>query len=315
MGCVIGNRKVAVIGAGCVGSSIAFALALRDAAQEIVLIDVDREKCRGEALDIRQCLPGAGIAEVYAGDYRDCADCDLIIVTAGRNRNPGESRLDMAGENVRTMRTVADSVSRYYTRGCLLIISNPVDILTFKFDEWMGLSDGAVFGSGCVLDTSRFLCCAADYLGTDAGEISGYLVGEHGESQVPVWSRVTVGGILIEEYCRKAGLPWNSDIREEIAFKTRTMGTEIIRAKGTTHYGIAACVCQIAEAVLRQRPVILPVTSTLTGEYGCRKAALSVPSLVGPAGVQQRICEKWTAEEYRGFSEAAEKMKGILRRL
>lgn len=314
-GCVIGNRKVAVIGAGFVGSSIAYALALRDVAREIVLIDINREKCNGEAMDIRHGLPSMGTADLYAGDYSDCGDCDLIIITAGRNRNPGESRLDMTSENVQVLKTVVDSIRKYYTRGCLLIISNPVDILTYKADEWMGLSNGLVFGTGCVLDTSRFVRSVADYLKLGTGVINGYLIGEHGDGQIPVWSRVTVGGIPIAEYCEAVGCIWNNDIRNEITMKTRNMGSEIIRAKGKTHYGIATCVCHIADAVINQRPTILSITSPLMGEHGCRGVALSVPSVVGPTGVQQRIREKWTPEEYRGFFDAVEKMRGILQQL
>ena len=156
-GYTIGNRKVAIIGAGFVGSSIAYALALRDIAREIVLIDKAREKAIGEAWDIRHGLPIMGTADLYAGDYSDCRDCDLIIITAGRNRRQGESRMDLACENVEIMRSVINSIKEYYTRGVLLIISNPVDILTHKASEWMNLPNGMVFGSGCILDTSRFV--------------------------------------------------------------------------------------------------------------------------------------------------------------
>lgn len=312
IGYVIGNRKVAIIGAGFVGSSIAYALALRDIAREIVLIDVAKEKTEGEAWDIRHGLPSMGTADLYAGDYPDCADCDLIIITAGRNRRAGESRLDMASENVKILRSVIGSVQKYYTRGVMLVISNPVDILTHKADEWMGLANGMVFGSGCVLDTSRFVRTVADYIGLSTGVVNGYLVGEHGDGQVPVWSRVTVGGIPINEYCSEASLPWNEQIREEIAAKTRRMGAEIIKAKGKTHYGIATCVCHLADAVLNQRPTIVSVSSQLLGEHGVRGVSLSVPSVVGPFGVQQRIRERWAPEEYRGFFDAVEKVREIL---
>lgn len=312
---LVGSRKAAIVGAGFVGASIAYALALRDIAREIVLIDINSEKCAGEALDIRHGLPSMGTADLYAGGYEDCADCDLIVVTAGRSRKPGESRLDMASENARIMKSVIDSVKQFYTGGCILIISNPVDVLTQKASEWMGLSNGMVFGTGCLLDTSRFVRCTADYLGLSTGVISGYLVGEHGDSQVPVWSKVTVGGIAIDEYCAEVSLTWNQQIRDQITAKTRTMGAEIIQAKGRTHYGIATCVCHIADAVINQRPTIASVTSPLMGEHGVRGVSLSVPSVVGPAGVQQRIREKWAPEEYREFFDAVEKMRQILERI
>jgi L-lactate dehydrogenase len=308
----VGNRKVAIIGAGFVGSSIAYALALRDIAREIVIIDTNIEKAAGEALDIRHGIPSMGTADLYAGDYSDCANCDLIIITAGRNRKPGESRLDMVNDNIAIMHDVVDSIKRYYTRGAIIIISNPVDILTYEVDEWMGLPNGIVFGTGCLLDTSRFIRSIADYVGLSTGVVNGYLIGEHGDGQVPVWSKVTVGGIPIDEYCVNVGLKWDSSIRDVISRKTKEMGAEIIGAKGRTHYGIATCVCHIADAIINQRPTIASVSSPLLGEHGVRGVSLSVPSVVGPSGVQQRIREKWAPEEYRYFFDTVEKIRDIL---
>ena len=282
-GYTIGNRKVAIIGAGFVGASIAYALALKDIAREVVLIDVFREKAEGEARDIRHGLPTLGTVDLYAGDYTDCEDCDLIIITAGRNRRSGESRLDLAVENVKAMQGVVNAILPHYTRGVVLIISNPVDILTQKVSEWMKLPNGLVFGSGCILDTSRFVRSIADYVNLSTGVVNGYLVGEHGDSQVPIWSRVTVGGIPIGEYCNELSIPWDGTVRVSIAERTRNMGAEIIKAKGRTHYGIATCVCHLADAVLNQRPTIASVSSPLMGEHGVRGVSLSVPSVVGPA--------------------------------
>lgn len=308
----VGNRKVAIIGAGFVGSSIAYALALRDIAREIVLIDVNMEKTDGEAKDIRHGIPSMGTADLYAGDYSDVADCDLIIITAGRGRKPGESRLDLTNENAKIMRSVISSIQKFYTRGVILVISNPVDILTFKATEWMSLPDGMVFGSGNILDTSRFIRTVADYLELSTGVINGYVVGEHGDSQVPVWSRLTVGGIPISEYCEDVGIKWNQDVRNEIAQKTKVMGGEIIKEKGRTHYGIATCVAYLADAIINQKPTIASVSSTLMGEHGVRGVALSVPSVVGPGGVRQRIRERWESDEYRGFFDAVEKIRETL---
>ena len=218
---IMGNRKVAIIGTGYVGSSIAYALALRDIAREIVLIDINREKTEGEASDIRHGIPSMGTADLYVGDYSDCENCDLIIITAGRNRREGESRIDLADDNVQILRNVINSLEPYYTRGVILIISNPVDILVQKASEWMKLPDGMVFGSGCMLDTSRFVRTIADYIGISTGVINGYLVGEHGDNQVPVWSHVTVGGMPIIEFCEDAEIVWNQEVRDSIAEKTK----------------------------------------------------------------------------------------------
>lgn len=312
---VVGNRKVAIIGAGYVGSSIAYALALRDIAREIVLIDIDNKKAAGEASDIRHGIPSMGTADLYAGEYSDCRNCDMIIITAGRNRQPGETRLDMTEENIKIVKSVIDSLSMHYTKGVILLISNPVDVLTQKVSEWMNLPNGRVFGTGCILDTSRFIRQIADYLEISTGVISGYIVGEHGDGQVPIWSRVSVGGVPINEYCQAVSIPWNETIKRRIEEKTRTMGLTIIQAKGKTHYGIATCVCHLADAILNQKPMIASVSSTLMGEHGVRGVALSVPSVVGPAGVQQRIREKWESEEYRIFFDAVEKMRMILQKI
>ena len=314
-GYTLGNRKVAIIGAGFVGASIAYAMALRDIAREIVIINRTKEKVIGEVKDIRHGIPSMGTTDVYVGDYPDCADCDLIIICVGRNRNPGETRLDLATDNVGIMHSVIEKLKRYYTRGIILIVSNPVDILTYKVSEWMELPDGIVFGTGNILDSSRFVRTIADYVGLSTGVVSGYVVGEHGDGQVPIWSHVTVGGIPIAEYCADVDLKWDDVVRDNIASKTRDMGAEIIKAKGRTNYGIATCVCHLADAVINQRPTIVSVSSVLMGEHGCRGVALSVPSVVGPSGVRQRIREKWAPEEYRGFFDAVEKLRETLRKL
>lgn len=314
-GYILGNRKVAIVGSGYVGSSIAYALALRDVAREIVLIDINHEKTDGEAKDIRHGLPAMGTADLYAGDYPDCADCDLIVITAGRGRKPGESRLDLTNDNVSIMRSVIRSIQNYYNRGVILIISNPVDILTYKAAEWMDLPNGMVFGSGCILDSSRFVRTIADYVELSTGVINGYVVGEHGDGQIPVWSHVTVGGIPIDEFCNESKIAWNDKVKAKITEQTKVMGSEIIAEKGRTQYGIATCVCQLADAIINQRPTIASVSSVLMGEHGCRDVALSVPSVVGPSGVQQRIREKWAPEEYRGFFDAVERIRDVLKKI
>lgn len=308
----VGNRKIAIVGAGFVGSSIAYALAICDIAREIVLIDINGEKTNGEAQDIRHGIPSMGTVDLYVGQYSDCMDCDLIIITAGRGRKPGESRLDLTNENLSITHSVVERIREFYTRGVILLISNPVDILTFKASQWLDLPNGTVFGSGCILDSSRFVRVLADYLELNTGVVNGYIVGEHGEGQVPVWSHVTVGGIPIDEYCLDLGIPWNESVRQRIAEQTRGMGAQIIKAKGKTQYGIATCVCNLADAIVNQRPTIASVSSVLLGEHGCRGVALSVPSVVGPAGVQQRIREKWAPDEYRSFFDAVEKMRNNL---
>lgn len=309
----IDNRKVAIIGSGFVGASIAYALTIRDLASEIVLVDSDSKKASGEALDIQHGIPYMGTSAVRAGDYCDCKNCDLIIITAGRNRRVGEDRLDLISDNIGTMKAVVDKIKPYYTHGVIMVVSNPVDILTYKCSEWMDLPNGKVFGTGCILDTSRLVRSIANYTNLNIEAIKCNIVGEHGSSQFPVWSRLSIAGIPMKEYCNSVGLPWSVDQKEEIYNQVKNMGAEIIADKGKTHYGIATCVCSLADAVLNQRLTVAPVTSPLQGEYGIEGVSLSIPSIVGVNGVEHRLEEKWTKEERRRLQDCADKLKRALR--
>ena len=309
----IDNRKVAIIGSGFVGASIAYALTIRDLASEIVLVDSDSKKASGEALDIQHGIPYMGTSAVRAGDYCDCKNCDLIIITAGRNRRVGEDRLDLISDNIGTMKAVVDKIKPYYTHGVIMVVSNPVDILTYKCSEWMDLPNGKVFGTGCILDTSRLVRSIANYTNLNIEAIKCNIVGEHGSSQFPVWSRLSIAGIPMKEYCNSVGLPWGADQKEEIYNQVKNMGAEIIADKGKTHYGIATCVCSLADAVLNQRLTVAPVTSPLQGEYGIEGVSLSIPSIVGVNGVEHRLEEKWTKEERRRLQDCADKLKRALR--
>ena len=311
----IHNRKVAVVGAGNVGASIAYALTIRNLATEIVLIDVDEKRAEGEALDIQHGIPYMGMSSVRCGGYKDCEDCDLIIITAGRNRRVGESRLDLAADNIKIMKNITDSLKPFYDRCPILIVANPVDILTYKCAEFMDLPDGRVFGTGDILDTSRLTRIVADYTGLNTEVVKCQIVGEHGDRQITLWSEVSIAGDPIEDYCSDVGLEWNEKIRKDIEQKVRGLGAEIIADKGKTHYGIATCVCYIADAVLNQRLTIASVSSVLKGEYGVSDVALSVPSSIGVNGVERRLEERWSDEEFAEFRKAASELKEFISEL
>ena len=311
----IDNRKVAIIGAGFVGSSIAYALTIRNLAREIVLIDIDEERAKGEALDIQHGISYMGASSVRTGTYEDCANCDLIIITAGRSRRNGETRLDMIADNIGIMRNTVTEIKKYYTHGVILVVSNPVDILTQKAVEWMGLTEGKVFGTGCILDTSRLIRRIADYTKINIEAIKCHVVGEHGDTQFPVWSKLAIAGIPMQEYCDNVGLEWGDRQREKLYTDVRAMGATIIAAKGRTHYGIATCVCSLADAILDQRLTIAPITSPLHGEYGIHDVSISIPSIIGVNGVEHHLEEKWTDEEVRRLRYSADKMKETLKQL
>ena len=309
----IGNRKVVIIGAGYVGSSIAYALTIRNLAREIILIDKNEPKAVGEALDIQHGIPYMGSSSVRCGGYEDIRDSDLIIITAGRSRRPGESRLELIQDNVLIMKSVVESIQAYYTRGTIMVVSNPVDIMTYVCDQWMGLPAGRVFGTGCVLDTSRLVRGIANYTRIHVEAVKCNIVGEHGDTQFPVWSRLAIAGVPMDEYCHNVHLAWGDAQKEDLYERVKDMGAEIIKAKGRTHYGIATCVCSLADAVLNQRLTIAPVTSTLQGEYGLSGVAMSLPSIIGVAGVEQRLEEKWSDHEYEMLEKSAAKMREAIR--
>lgn len=311
----IHNRKVAIVGTGNVGASIAYALTIRNLAREIVLINRTESRAVGEALDIQHGIPYMGMSAVRAGGYSDCSNCDLIIITTGRNRKIGETRLDLAKDNVGIIESVVAQLKPYYSRGVILMVANTVDILTYKCSELMDLPDGRVFGTGNILDTSRIVRLVSDYTGLNTEMIRGNIVGEHGDGQIPIWSSLSIAGVPIKEYCTTVGLEWNSTIRINMENRVRGLGTEIISGKGKTHYGIATCVCYIADAILNQRLTIAPVTSVLHGEYGVSGVSLSVPSIVGVNGVERRLEERWSEFEYERFISSSTNLKSFISNL
>lgn len=306
------KHKIAVIGGGFVGASIAFALAIRNFAKEIVLIDIAQDKIKGEAMDIQHGLSHLGSAFVYAGDYEDVKDADLIVITAGRNRKPGETRLNLINDNIVILRNIVENIKKYYTGSTILVVSNPVDVLTQKCAEMMGLENGKVFGSGCILDSSRLVSVLSDFTGVSNDNIKACVIGEHGDSMVVVWSKASVTGLTMEEYCKVNGIEWNEQIKEEITTNVKTMGGQIIKAKGKTHYGVAASVCYLAEAIINNEKIVASVSSPFHGEYGIEGVSLSVPSIIGAQGVEVRLIDNNSEEELKGLNDSAQALKNML---
>ena len=305
------NSKVAIIGSGFVGASIAYALTIRNLSREIVLIDEQREKAVGEALDIQHGIPYIGISNIYAGNWQDCADCGLIIICAGRGRKPGESRRDLAGDNIKIMQDIVKNITPYYSGCPVMMVSNPNDILTFEVDRLLGTDNGIVFGTGCILDSSRLVSLMAKKLSIDTDSVRGFVVGEHGEEQFPLWSRMSVAGVPIEEYCRNIGASWTEDDKNQVAERVLSMGADIIARKGKTHYGIATCVCFLTDIIINKRQNIASVTSPLCGEYGISGVALSLPSIIGANGVERRLEEHWSDKEIDAMRCSAKKLAYI----
>ncbi|MBR5479739.1 MAG: L-lactate dehydrogenase [Clostridia bacterium] len=307
-----GKSKVAIIGAGFVGSASAYAIALRQVCTELVLIDVAEDKARGEADDIKHGLPFIGQMKVYSGGYECVKDCDVIVVTAGANRKPGETRLDLAKKNAFIGKSIADSIMQHYNGGVILVVANPVDILTYLFAKWTGLPAGRVLGSGTSLDTIRLRSALADRTGIDISNIHGYIIGEHGDSQVPAWSNTHIAGMQIDDYCEKNNIELTEEIKEEIRQGVVTGGAKIIKRKGATYYGVAVCVATLVESLLRDSDTIRTVSTVMMGEFGVSDVALSLPAVIGSTGVKKVMQPTLTEEEIERFRASAEACKAVL---
>ena len=300
------GSKVAIIGAGQVGATIAFALAFQQRCSELVLIDVNKDKATGEVLDISHGLPFLGHMNIYAGDYSDCKDCDLIIITAGIPRKPGETRLDLAKKNVTLAHTITDSIMQNYTTGNILVVSNPCDIITYMITKWSGLPANRVIGSGTNLDSARFRHLLSQKLNVDVRNVHGYILGEHGESQFPVWSQTHIAGMQVDAYAKSLGISFTEEDKAEIAELTKSSGARIIKLKGATYNGIAVSVSALAQSFLKDEHTVRPVCSLLNGQYGISGCSMNVPTIIGAAGVEKVLEVPLYDNELESLKRSAE---------
>ncbi len=277
---MIDNRKVAMIGCGFVGAASAFALMQSGLFSEMVLIDADKDKAEGEALDISHGIPFARQMKIYAGDYDDIMDAAIIIVTAGANQKPEETRLDLVHKNVGIFKSIIPEIAKRDYQGVLLVVSNPVDILTYTALKLSGMPENRVIGSGTVLDTARLKYELGEHLGVDSRGVHAYILGEHGDSEIVVWSSADVSGIPINRFCELRGHYNHEAAMERIGENVKNSAYEIIAKKRATYYGIAMSVKRICEAIVRDEKSILPVSGMLHGEYDISNVVLSMPAIV-----------------------------------
>lgn len=308
----VDTRKVALIGCGFVGSASAFALMQSGLFSEMVLIDANTDKAEGEALDIAHGLSYAKPMQIYAGKYEDIADAAIIVISAGANQKPGETRLDLVKKNISIFRSIMGELNRVKVEGILLIVANPVDILTAAAQKLSGLPENRVFGSGTVLDTARFKYLLGEHLDVDARNVHAFILGEHGDSEIAVWSSANISGIPVHEFCELKGHYDHEKAMKEIADNVKNAAYEIIQKKQATYYGIAMSVRRICEAVIRDEKSILPVSRMLHGEYGLDGMALSLPAIVGKGGVEAPVPAKLSDEELAALRKSGETLKTIL---
>ena len=285
----VNPRKAAVIGCGFVGSATAFTLMQSRLFSELVLLDVNMEKADGEAKDIAHGIPFAGQMKIYAGTYDDAADAAIIIITAGANQKPGETRLDLVQKNTAIYQSIIPEIVKRDFGGILLIVSNPVDILTYVALKLSGLPENRVLGSGTVLDTARLKYALGEHLGVDSRSVHSFIIGEHGDSEIAAWSSTNVSGIPLNDFCEMRGHFNHDAAMDAIAEKVKNSAYEIISKKQATYYGIAMSVKRICECIVRNERSILPVSAMMHGEYGIEDITLSMPAIVGIGGVR-RMC-------------------------
>lgn len=305
-------RKVAVIGCGFVGSSIAFSLMQRGIYSEMVLIDANHAKAEGEAMDLGHGLPYTASMDIYAGDYKDVADCSLIIITAGANQKPGETRLDLIEKNVGILKTIIPQITATGFEGILMMVANPVDVLTYAALKISGYPKERVFGSGTVLDTARLKYLLGKHLDVDSRSVHATIIGEHGDSELPVWSAANVSGIELNHFCELRGHYNHEASMEKLYEDVRDSAYAIIERKGATYYGIAMAVARIAECIVKNEHAVLPVSAVLEGEYGLSGLALSIPSVVGKNGIEKVLEIPLDEKESKALQDSAAQLKAVI---
>jgi L-lactate dehydrogenase len=305
----INPNKIAVIGAGGVGATTAYALMVQGVGSEIVLIDLDQDKAEGEAMDLRHGASFVNPVDIYAGDYKDLADAKLIIITAGAAQKPGETRLDLIKKNTGIFKNIIPSITKYNQEGILLVVTNPVDILTYLTYKISRFPANRVLGSGTVLDSSRFRSLLSKNCGVAASNVHGYIIGEHGDSEVPVWSLTNIAGTQIDNYCPICKKGCADNDLKEISDQVKNAGYDIIEKKGSTFYAVALAVSRIARAILRDENAVLTVSSLMEGYYGVEDMSLSLPTLINSNGIKKVLELPLSEDEEKAFKESAEHLK------
>lgn len=312
---MINDRKVAIIGCGFVGSSSAFALMQSGIFSEIVLIDVDRNRAEGEALDISHGVPFASPMKIYAGDYSDLGDAAMVVVTAGAAQKPGETRLDLVNKNVAIFKSIIPQIRESGFSGVLLIVSNPVDVLTYAAIQMSGLPEAKVIGSGTVLDTARLRYMLGEHVDVDPRDVHAYVMGEHGDSELVAWSSATVAGVPLSEFCELHGHYQHREAEARIAEDVKNSAYTIIEKKHATYYGVAMAVRRICTAVMRDEDCVLPVSSLMVGEYGLSDLCISMPTIVGRNGVVARVPVSINDDEEKELQKSAAALKAIIEKV
>ncbi len=310
------NNKVTIIGAGSVGATVAYTLVATGSVGEIVLVDVNEPKAQGEALDIRQATPYLHPVKIYSGSYEDAVGSDIVIITSGVGRKPGQSRIDLTQTNVNILKSIAPQIVKYVPDAIYLFVANPVDVLTYVFCKITGVPKHRVIGTGCTLDSIRLRTRLSELYSVNQKQVHAYVLGEHGDSSFVAWSTADISGVPLDEYentlTEKDVLKVTPYSKEEVEEYVKKSGGQIIAGKGATFYGIAASVTQIVNSIYSSAYTILPVSTVLDGEYGISDVALSTLCAIGNEGVITTMTPKLSDEEMEKMKHSADVLKGVI---
>ncbi|MBU3183059.1 L-lactate dehydrogenase [Clostridium psychrophilum] len=306
------GNKISIIGAGFVGSTTAFALMTSGLTCEIVIVDINKDKAEGEAMDLSDGISFVRPIEVTAGEYADTKDSDIVIITAGVGQKPGQTRLDCISKNLAVFKTIVPKIVKFSPNSILLVVSNPVDILTYITYKISGFPSNRVIGSGTVLDTSRFKYLLSKHFEIDARNVHTYIMGEHGDSEIATWSLTSIAGMNVDEYCNICTRKCSGEMKFDIYEEVKNSASIIIKKKGATYYAIALAIKRIVEAILSNENSILTVSSLLKGEYGIKDIYMGVPSIVGRNGVKKILGVKLSEDENMKLFESSKVLKSVI---
>ena len=311
-------NKVSIIGAGNVGATIAYSLAITGSASEIVLIDINQEKALGEALDIQQGTPFCGNCSVYAGSYRDAANSNIVVVTSGLARKPGQSRLELAQVNVDITKSIIPQITKYAPDATYIIVSNPVDILTYTFNKYSGLPEQRIIGSGTILDTARLRARLSEYYNISQSNVHAYVFGEHGDSSFVPWSIANISNVPIADcngnILKPIFVDSKLDLNEVETFMKKS-GGQVIQHKGATFYAVSVSVCHICKCLLSKIDTTMTISTMMHGEYGINDVCLSTLNLVGHDGIRGKIHVDLNDEEIAKLRHSADTLKNVIKSL
>jgi len=305
------GTKITVLGAGNVGASIAYTLMLSGLCSDIVLVDINKGKAEGEAMDIRQGVTFSNEVSVSAGGYEDAKDSDIVIVSLGIGRKPGQTRIDLAQTNVNIIKSVMPQIVEHAPDAIYVVVSNPVDIITYTILKTTNLPANRVIGTGTLLDSSRLRACLASYADVNTRNVHAYIFGEHGDSLMIPWSLASVGCVTFEDYCENIGI-CHEDKKKEVEEAVRTAGAAVISRKGATYYAIAATVKQVCESIIRDDKSVLTVSNPTNGKYGTEDVCLSLPYFVGADGITRDLNPKLTEAETEKLIASSKALKEVI---